>query len=308
MIYDLCIIGGGPCGLTAALYAIRAGLKTVLFCGNLEMKGGLLTKTSIVENFPGFPDGILGFDLIENIEKQCEKQGLITIEKVITKVNFSEIKGYTHALKTEDGVEYSCKSVLIATGSTPNKLRLPNEDNLWAKGISSCAVCDAPLYKNKKIVVVGGGDSAMEEALYLSKISEVLLIHRGTSFRASKVMQERVFANERIKVSYNTKIIKLIGKDKLESIDIMIGAEVSNIPVDGLFYGLGLKPNSSLFVKSGLRMNSTGHIEHDDFQTNIDGVFVSGDVTDEKYRQAITAAGDGCKAALEIIQYLQQFY
>lgn len=308
MIYDLCIIGGGPCGLTAALYAVRAGLSTIVFCGNLEMKGGLLTKTSIVENFPGFPDGILGYDLIENIEKQCKIQGVISIEKQVKEVNFSKIKGYTHGLKTDDETEYKCKSVLIATGSTPNKLQLPNEDMLWAKGISSCAVCDAPLYKNKKIVVVGGGDSAMEEALYLSKISEVLLIHRNESFRASKIMQERVFANAKIKVMFNTKIVKLIGTVKLEAIEIESDVSIiKQISVDGLFYGLGLTPNSKLFKESGITMNKTGHIQHKDFQTNISGVFVSGDVTDEKYRQAVTAAGDGCKASLEIIQYLQQF-
>ena len=173
------IIGGGCAGCTAALYAARADLKPFVFCGNLDEKGGLLTKTSLVENFPGFPEGIKGFDLIENMQKQAEKNGASLIDETVKQVDFST---YPYVVRTEEKKTFECLSIIIATGATPKKLGLPKEDQFWGKGISTCSVCDGALYRNKAIIVVGGGDGAMEHALFLTKFSSVTLLHRGSSF------------------------------------------------------------------------------------------------------------------------------
>lgn len=307
---DVIIIGGGCAGLTAALYCARAALSTTLFAGNLDDKGGLLVKTSIVENFPGFPDGILGYDLISNMEQQATKQGAKIVDRDIVKVDFAS------ALKKvvdSDGVEHTAKAIIIATGSKPLRLGLPREEEFWSNGISSCAVCDGALYKNKNIVVVGGGDTAMEEALFLTKFSDVTLIHRRDSFRASQVMQKRVLANAKINVIYNSVVIELIGEGKrLSGIvcrDVVTGLEIG-FPTDGLFYGLGLKPNTALF-RGAVDMDNDGYIfakrgEENELstQTSVSGVFVAGDARDRVYRQAIVASGDGCKAAMDASNYI----
>lgn len=301
------IIGGGCAGLSAAIYCARAELKPVLFAGNFEDKGGLLMKTSIVENYPGNQNGILGSDLIDNMEQQAIKYGTEIIDKDVVKVNLS---GESFIIEDDDGQHHSTQTVIIATGSKPNKSGLENEDKLWSNGISSCAVCDGALYKNKKIVVVGGGDSACEEACFLTKFSDVILIHRRDTFRASKVMQERVFNNPKIKIMYDTVISKLNGEKCLESIITknLKTNEETELKVDGLFYGLGLTPNTNLF-KGILEMDSEGYIikkpiHNFETMTSITGIFVAGDASDKIYRQAVVAAGDGCKAALDVNNYL----
>jgi len=307
--HKVVIIGAGCAGLTAAIYCGRAELQPVLFADNLEDKGGLLVKTSQVENFPSYPDGIDGYDLIMNMEKQAINYGTIVINSRISKINFNTRP--FHLVDT-DSNEYLADTVIICTGSRPNKLGMENENRFWTNGISSCAVCDGALYKNKKIVVVGGGDSAMEECLFLTKFSDVLLIHRQNKFRASKIMQNRVIKHPKIKICYDTVIEKLDGDSKLSSIvckNVKTG-ETFTLQVDGLFYGLGLKPNSELFSQS-LMTDSDGYIicrinDKYETMTSVPGVFVAGDVHDRKYRQAIVASGDGCRAALDVINYLTE--
>jgi thioredoxin reductase (NADPH) len=302
---DVIIIGAGCAGLTAGLYLGRAGLSPLIFTGNLEHRGGLLTKTSVVENYPGVsPDGIEGFDLIENMEKQASKFGSTFIEKEI--ISLQPVDG-GYLLVDEDQKSYNCKAVVIATGSTPNRLGLEKEDFYWAKGLSSCAVCDGALYRNKKIVVVGGGDSAMEESLFLTRFSNVTLIHRRNEFRASAIMQKRVLEHPKIKIIYNTVIKELQGDGKLQRIVTLTDGTIENVlEVDGLFYALGLTPNSDL-VKDLVPLEN-GYIQlpkDSEYETMVrPGLFVAGDVHDETYRQAVVAASSGCKAALDVERYL----
>jgi len=306
-VHKVIIIGGGVAGLSSAIYAARSELRPLLFAGDFEHKGGLLIKTSVVENFPGFPDGIEGFDLIQNMEAQAKKYGTEVVDKDIIRVDFSR---RPFRLIDSDGKSYRAQTVIIATGSKPNKLGLPNEDKLWTHGISSCAVCDGALYRKKKIAVVGGGDSALEEALFLTKFSDVTLIHRRDSFAASKIMQSKVLGNPKVHVLYDTVVTTLNGTTRLESIKLQTGTShtESELQVDGLFYGLGLTPNSKLF-KGVLDIDSAGYIvkhpvDHYETMTSVRGVFVAGDVSDKIYRQAVIAAGDGSKAALDVTNYL----
>lgn len=304
------IIGGGCAGLTAAIYCARAELNPLLFAGDFEDKGGLLVKTSIVENYPGFQDGILGFDLINNMEEQAVKQGTRIINRQIIQVDLSQ-RPFT--LIDSENTRYQTQALIIATGSQPNKLKLPDEDKFWGHGISSCAVCDGALFKNKRIVVVGGGDSAMEEALFLTKFSKVTLIHRRDTFRASKVLQKRVLEHPKIQILYNTIITEFHGTNHLEAITIqqVLTGETSKLPVDGLFYGLGLTPNTQLFAGQ-LERDSDGYIlhgpqgssHHYETMTSVEGVFVAGDAHDKIYRQAVVAAGEGCQSALNVESFL----
>lgn len=307
-VHKVIVIGAGCAGLSSAIYLARANLKPLLFAGSLEYKGGLLTKTSIVENYPGFSDGIMGFDLIKNMEDQALKYGTQVIDE-----NVKQIKKLNHSanifLVTDtNNKEYYTHTIVIATGSTPNKLGLADEDRFWANGISSCAVCDGALYRNKKIIVVGGGDSATEHALFLTKFSNVTLIHRRDTLRASSIMQDKVLNNDKIKLIFNTVITKLNGGDKLQSISCRnsITNDDFELEVDGLFYGLGLTPNSELF-KDIIELDDEGYVikyNADDTTTSVSGIFVAGDVSDKKYRQAIVACGEGCKAALDVNEYL----
>ena len=306
-IHNVIIIGGGCAGLSAAVYCARSELSPLLFAGSLEDKGGLLVKTSIVENYPGFSKGILGLSLIEEMEQQAIKYGAIIIDKDIISIDKKDI---IFTVTDSNNKTYYTKTIIVATGSKPNKLGLKNEDALWSNGISSCAVCDGALYKNKKIVVVGGGDSACEEANFLTKFSDVILLVRRDTFRASSVMQKRVLDNPKITVIYDTVITALIGEEFLEKItikNVKTGLEYE-LQVDGLFYGLGLKPNSTLF-KGLLEMDEENYIVkkpilHYETMTNVVGIFVAGDVSDKIYRQAIVAAGDGCKAALDVNSFI----
>jgi thioredoxin reductase (NADPH) len=306
-IHKVIIIGGGCAGLTAAIYCGRAELKPVLFAGSYEKKGGLLMKTSIVENYPGFPNGVSGFDLMFGMEEQAIKYGTEMINNEIVEL---DVEHEAIRLVDSDGITYLTQTLIVCTGSEPNKLGLTNEEKLWTSGISSCAVCDGALYKNKKIIVVGGGDSAIEEALFLTKFSDVVLIHRRDKFRASKIMQDRLFANSKVKIIYNTVITELVGDEHLEKI---ICTDVNDnhnftLEVDGLFYGLGLKPNTELF-KNILDVDADGYIIADPesgykTMTSVRGIFVAGDATDKIYRQAVVACGNGCEAALDVERYL----
>lgn len=276
-MYDVAIIGSGPAGLTAGIYASRANLKTILFAG--EKWGGQLMLTTTVENFPGFPDGIEGPQLMEKMKAQAEKFG--------TKIILENVDSI--ATLPNDGFlikNYRAKSVIIATGADTQWLGLPNEQRLIGHGVSSCAPCDAFFFKNKKVAVVGGGDSACEEALFLTKFAtEVTIIHRRDQLRASKIMQDRVKSNPKIKILFNTEVVDILGLDHVESLKLNTG----DIAVDGLFVAVGHKPNNELLA--GLE--------------GIDGVFIAGDVIDLKYKQAITAAAEGCKAAMDVEKWIE---
>jgi thioredoxin reductase (NADPH) len=323
---NVIIIGGGCAGLTAALYSARAELHPLVFVGDLEDKGGLLVKTSIVENYPGFPTGINGYELIANMEKQAIHCGAQIVNETVVSVCKDGSGGFV--LLDSNNEIHLTKALIVATGSKPNKLHLPNEDIYWGRGISSCAVCDGALYKNRKIVVVGGGDSAMEEAIFLTKFSDVTLIHRNDKFRASAVMQKRAIEHPKITIMYNTVVSELIGTadvtnteenpfDEPELTGIICKSLIDgktikiDMPKGGLFYGLGLTPNVNLFSADQpipLKMD-TGHIaqeasRHGSTSTSEIGIFVAGDASDKVYRQAIVACGDGCKAAMDVIAFL----
>lgn len=300
---QVAIIGGGCAGLTAGLYCGRAELEPVLFAGNISDKGGMLSKTSIVENYPGFPHGINGSDLINNMEQQAAKYGCKIVDCDIIQIDKHE-KEKEFKLVTDSGDIYLAKAVIVATGSKPNKLGLLEEDRFWSNGVSSCAVCDGALYKNKRIMVVGGGDSACEEALFLTKFSHVTLVHRRDTFRASAILQKRLLSNPRINIIYNTQITKLFGNKYLEAVELTNNNDGSKdiVKVDGLFYGLGLTPNIQL-VKH--LVDTDGIVKkYKRSMTSEPGIFVAGDVNDDLYRQAVVAAGHGCMAALDVIAYL----
>lgn len=304
-IWDCAIIGSGPAGLTAGIYSTRGAASTILFAG--EKWGGQLMLTTLVENYPGFPDGIDGPDLMLAMRKQVEKLGVNFVSENVNEVDFS-VKPFR--LKAGDKW-FSAKSVIIATGAQTNWLGLPDEKKLIGRGISSCAPCDAPFFKDKKVAVVGGGDSAMEEALVLTKFAkEVTIIHRRDEFRASKVMQQKVLNNPKIKILWNTQIIGLKGNEKLEGLIIKNNKnnKESEFLVDGLFVAIGHSPTSSIF-KGKINLDEKGYIQKTgkdifDMSTSIDGVFVAGDVHDFHYKQAVTAAGFGCMAALGALKYL----
>ncbi|HWA52454.1 MAG TPA: thioredoxin-disulfide reductase [Patescibacteria group bacterium] len=295
-VFDIAVIGSGPAGLTAAIYTTRGSAKTILFAG--ESWGGQLMLTTLVENYPGFPDGIQGPDLMANMRKQTENVGAKIVNEKVTSVDFSS-KPFTI------NNSYKAKVVIIATGAETVWLGVPGEQKLIGRGVSSCAPCDAPFFKNKKVAVVGGGDSAMEEALVLEKVaSEVTILCRKDVFRASKIMQEKVLKNPKIKVMFNTEIKEMVGDQKLEKLILNNGELV----VDGVFVAIGHSPSSNIF-QGKIELDEKGFIkmfEKDGYHTltSVEGVFVAGDVHDYHYKQAITAAGLGCMAALDALKYL----
>ena len=302
------IIGSGPAGYTAAIYAARADLKPIIYTG-LE-PGGQLTTTTDVDNFPGYPKGIDGPTMMNELKEQAERFGTEVKIDFISKVDFSKEKGGVHKLYTQNGDEIQSKTVIISTGASAKYLGLESEQRLIGGGVSACAVCDGFFYKNQDVAIVGGGDTAIEEATYLAKIcSNVTMLVRKDHFRASKAMQNRLANFDNINVLFNHEINEVIGESVVEGIKITnnLNDKVSDIKITGLFIAIGHSPNTDIF-KGTVDMDDSGYILTDKIstKTNIPGVFAAGDVQDKDYRQAITAAGTGCMAALDAERYLQE--
>jgi len=301
MVYDVVIVGSGPAGLTASIYTSRAGLKTLVVAGILW--GGQLMLTQEVENFPGFENGILGPKLMEEMRKQAERFGAELVFETATSADFKS-KPFK---VTAGNTVYEAKAVIIATGASPKWLGLESETRLRGRGVSVCATCDAPFFRNRKVVVVGGSDTAMEEAFVLSKVaSEVKVIHRRDKLRASKYLQEKAFENPKITFVWNSTVQEILGKDRVEGVRLrrVDSGEESVLECDAVFLAIGYKPNTDIF-KDQIELDQTGYIvAREDTRTNIEGVFVAGDAADYRYRQAIAAAGSGCKAALDAEKYL----
>jgi len=301
------IIGSGPAGYTAAIYAARADLKPVLYTG-ME-PGGQLTTTTEVDNFPGYPEGIDGPTMMIQLQQQAERFGTDVRTGFINKIEFSKIQGGIHKAYTENGTEIHAETVIISTGATAKYLGLPSEQRLRGGGVSACAVCDGFFYKDQEVAIVGGGDTAAEEATYLAKIcSKVTMLVRKDQMRASKVMQHRVTNTPNIDLKYNTEIDEVIGEQVVEGLRMKNNKTqaTEEIQITGLFIAIGHKPNTEIF-KGQLNMDQAGYLitKAKTTETNLPGVFASGDVQDKEYRQAVTAAGTGCMAALDAERYLQ---
>ena len=300
------IIGSGPACYTAAIYASRADLKPVLYTG-ME-PGGQLTTTTEVDNFPGYPDGVDGPTMMVELQKQAERFGTDVRIGLVTKVVLSEKQGGIHKVTVDNKIEIEAESVIISTGATAKYLGIPSEQRLRGGGVSACAVCDGFFYKGQDVAIVGGGDTAAEEATYLANIcSKVTMIVRKGEMRASKAMQHRVESRENIDVKYFSEIKEVLGKDVVEGVSIINSQtqEILNVPVTGLFIAIGHIPNTDIF-KGQLDMDDSGYVitKGKSTHTNRPGVFASGDVQDKDYRQAVTAAGTGCMAALDAERYL----
>ena len=300
------IIGSGPAGYTAAIYASRADLKPVLYTG-IE-PGGQLTTTTEVDNFPGYPDGVDGPTMMVELQKQAERFGTDVRIGLVTNVVLSENSGGIHKITVDNNIELEAESVIISTGATAKYLGIPSEQRLRGGGVSACAVCDGFFYKGQDVAIVGGGDTAAEEATYLANIcSKVTMIVRKGEMRASKAMQHRVESRENIDVKYFSEIKEVLGKDVVEGVSILNNQtnKIVNVPVTGLFIAIGHKPNTDIF-KGQLDMDESGYVitKGKSTHTNRPGVFASGDVQDKDYRQAVTAAGTGCMAALDAERYL----
>lgn len=326
-MYDVIIVGSGPAGLTAAIYATRANLKTLIIAGITW--GGQLMLTTEVENYPGFPEGIQGPDLMMAMRKQAERFRAEIVEANMDPADFTTQSGGPFTI-TAGGKEYKGRVLLIASGADSKKLEVPGEDRLAGHGVSYCATCDGAFFRNKNIIVVGGGDSAMEEALFLTRFAQkVTLIHRRDTFRASQIMQDRVKQNSKIELLLSSQIVEILGENKVEKVKIksplsVIPNSFRDLPenheilnqvqndkevvwkmlIEGIFIAVGHVPNSSVF--KGVELKDNGYVRaQDGTRTNIEGIFVSGDVEDDHYRQAVTAAGFGCMAALDIERYLR---
>lgn len=309
-IYDVIVLGSGPAGFTAAIYALRAGRKTLQIAGTKW--GGQLMLTTLVENFPGFADGIQGPDLMLAMRKQTERLGVEILNTDVTEADFTRRPFEI----TADGKIYKARAVVVATGADNLWLNVPGELQLRGKGVSTCATCDAFFFRNKDVIVVGGGDSAMEEALFLSQMTKsVTIVHRKDKFRASKHMQDKVFNNKKIKILWNRELVRYNGSERLESVTVKnnkTGKE-EEMKIDGVFVAIGHKPNSDKF--RGLLIDKKGYIVRKEIKdengltkyrsaTNIAGVFTGGDVHDYRYRQAVTAAAFGCIAAMDADKWL----
>jgi thioredoxin reductase (NADPH) len=305
LVRDVIILGSGPAGYTAALYTARANLKPLVFTG--LQPGGQLTITTEVENYPGFEHGIQGPELMEIMRKQVARFGTELIDTLVEKVDFSQRPFKVWA----DGTEYQAKSVIVATGASALLLGIPSEDEFMGFGVSACATCDGFFYKEKRVIVVGGGDTAMEEANYLTRFcTEVIVVHRRDALRASKIMQERALANSKIKFIWNSEIAEVIGEKnkKVTAVklrDTKTGA-ITEMAIDGVFVAIGHKPNTE-FLGGQLPTDAKGYlvVKPGSSYTSIDGVFAAGDVHDQVYRQAVTAAGSGCMAAIDCERWLE---
>ncbi|MBM4794714.1 thioredoxin-disulfide reductase [Streptomyces sioyaensis] len=303
-VRNVIIIGSGPAGYTAALYTARASLKPLVFEGAVTA-GGALMNTTDVENFPGFRDGIMGPDLMDNMRAQAERFGAELVPDDVIAVDLSdEIKTVTDSA----GTVHRAKTVIVSTGSQHRKLGLPREDELSGRGVSWCATCDGFFFKDQDIAVIGGGDTAMEEATFLSRFAKsVTVVHRRDTLRASKAMQERAFADPKIKFVWDSEVAEIHGESKLSGLTLrnLKTDETAELPVTGLFIAIGHDPRTELF-KGQLKLDDDGYLKVDapSTRTNLTGVFAAGDVVDHTYRQAITAAGTGCSAALDAERFL----
>ena len=303
-VRDVIIVGSGPAGYTAAIYASRAQLKPVIYEGSVTA-GGALMNTTEVENFPGFVDGVMGPDLMDNMRKQAKRFGAELITDDIVKMN---LNGEIKILEDGSGKIIKAKAVILAMGSAYREIGLVNEKRLSGHGVSWCATCDGFFFRDQVIAVVGGGDSAVEEATFLTKFaSKVILIHRRDSLRASKIMVDRAMANSKIEFLWNTEVIDVLGEAKVSGVKLrnVLNAKESELALTGLFVAIGHIPRSELITQQ-VTLNSDGYVEVEgrSTRTNIPGVFACGDLVDHTYRQAITAAGSGCQAALDAEKYL----
>jgi thioredoxin reductase (NADPH) len=303
-VRNLIVIGSGPAGYTAAIYAARASLAPLVFEGSVTA-GGALMNTTDVENFPGFPDGVMGPDLMDHLRRQAERFGA---ELVTDDVSAVDLTGDIKEVVDGSGTVHRARAVVVATGSGYRELGLPDEKRLSGRGVSWCATCDGFFFKDQDIAVIGGGDSAMEEATFLTRFARsVTVVHRRDSLRASKIMQDRAFANDKIRFRWDSEVIGVLGDDRVSGLklrDVRTGDE-DELAVTGLFVAIGHDPRSELFVHQ-LRRDDEGYIlvDHPSTRTSQPGVFACGDVVDHTYRQAITAAGTGCAAALDAERYL----
>jgi thioredoxin reductase (NADPH) len=300
----LVIIGSGPAGLTAAIYASRANLHPVMYMGSVPL--GQLMLTSEVENYPGFPDPVLGPELMDKMKEQAQRLGTRMIQEDVVGVRFDR---YPFEIDTSGGEKVIALSVIVATGATPRRLNIPSEARLQGKGVSNCAVCDGFFFKGKKVAVVGGGDTAMEEATFLTNLaSSIQVIHRKDELRASAVLRDEAMSNPKIKFNWNSVVTEIIGDGKVQGLevkDLKTGKE-TKMEVDGVFVAIGYEPNTKLF-EGKLELEPNGYIKaKNGTETSIPGVFAAGDVVDYKYRQAVTAAADGCKAVLDADRFLRE--
>ena len=309
---ELIIIGSGPSGHTAAIYAARANLKPLMFEGMMAggiAAGGQLTTTTEIENFPGFPEGVSGPELMERMRAQSLKHGARIETQTVERVDLSR---RPWRVVTEEGASFEAKALIIATGATARRMNISGEDKFWQRGISACAVCDGalPIFRNKVVVVVGGGDSAVEEASHLTKFAaKVILMHRRDELRASKAMQKRAFDDPKIEIMWHTVLVEALGEKFLSGLKVrdLKNDTVSELACNGLFYAIGHQPNTA-FLSGQLELDEMGYIKTvpGTSQTTVPGVFACGDVQDKKYRQAITSAGSGCMAALEAEKFLHE--
>jgi thioredoxin reductase (NADPH) len=300
--YDVIIIGSGPAGYTAAIYAARSNLSVLMLQG--YQSGGQLMLTSDVENYPGFEEGILGPQMMEKFEAQARRFGTEMIAEDVTAIDFSK-----RPFKlTTDSDEYLARAIILSTGASAKWLNLPSEQRLQGRGVSACATCDGFFFRDKEIAVVGGGDTALEEATFLTRYAKhVTVIHRRDTLRASKIMQDRAFKNPKISFIWDTEVIEVLGEQAVTALRLhnLKTGEESTLPIEGLFLAIGHQPNTDLF-KGVINLDKAGYIvpvEHT--MTNVPGVFAAGDVTDHRYRQAVTAAGDGCRAAIDLERWLE---
>jgi thioredoxin reductase (NADPH) len=304
-MHDMIIIGSGSAGYTAAIYACRAGRKTLILAGSIP--GGQLMITSDVENFPGFPEGVLGPELMEKLRRQAEKFGPEIIYDDVSFVDFSSRPFKVVA----GGKSYEGKSVIIATGANAKWLGLPSETKFRGKGVSSCATCDGFFFKGKDVVTVGGGDTAMEEATFLANITNsVTVVHRRDMLRASKIMQERATANPKIHFVWDSTVKEITGDDKVTGVQLhnLKSGRDSHVKAEGVFVAIGYEPNTG-FLKGKVDLDSQGYVvTRKDTETSVPGVFAAGDVRDHKYRQAVTAAADGCMAAIDADRFLAEHH
>ncbi len=303
MVEKVIILGSGPAGLSAAIYTAREGFEPLVIGGYIA--GGQLELTTLVENIPGFPDGVMGPAYVEMLRKQAEKFGARIVDKDVTKVDFGAKPLKVYA---EEDV-YEAHSVIIATGANAKQLGIESEKRFSGRGVSYCGTCDGPLFKGKRVIVVGGGDTAMEDSLFLAQLcQEVTVVHRRDSFRASKVMQDRVRSNPKIKILWNSVVEEITGEKNVSGVNVrnLATGETTQLSADGVFIAIGHVPNSLAF-KDFLKLDEGGYIvTRNEVLTDIEGVFIAGDVADRRYRQAATASGSGVKAALEVRTYLSE--